>query len=213
MSLLSKRALIFNLIFLQSIFGKRKNHYIVNCFFILIGSLSLALSSQYKVPIGPVPITLQSLVVMLIGLLYGWRLGAATVIAYWCEGIAVGSLFFAIPWFANGSGFSYFVSAPSAGFLWGFLPMVVLTGLLLNDCAWKNSFLKACGALILGQGALYFCGIFYGYLFVLPVVDWMNSTSELFAIFMFPYLFGDALKTLIVALLTVQLVRVSSFKG
>ena len=213
MSLLSKRALIFNLIFSQNIFGKRKNPYILNCFFILIGSLCLALSSQYQVPIGPVPITLQSLVVMLIGLLYGWRLGAATIIAYWFEGIAVGSIFFEAPWFAKGSGLTYFVTAPSAGFLWGFLPMVVITGLLLNDFNWKNSFVKVCGALILGQGALYFCGMFYGYLFVLPVVDWMNSTSELFAMFMFPYLFGDALKTLIVAVLTVQMVRISTFKG
>ena len=206
------RALIFDLVLSRRLFAKQRVSLVLNVFLVLVGSLSLALSAQYKVPIGPVPITLQSLVVMLIGSLYGWRLGAVTVITYWCEGIALGALFSGMPWFAYGSGFSYFITAPSAGFLWGFLPMVMIIGFLLNDFEWKKSLFKACGGLILGQGALYLFGLAFGYFLVLPYVEWMNSTDDLIAIFMLPYLFGDALKTGIAAILTVQMVRLAKFR-
>ena len=105
----------------------------INLILILFGSILLAVSAQYKVPLGPVPITLQSMVVMLIAIVYGWKLGGTTIVAYWLEGIFVGGIFSFLPWFANGSGLAYFLGAPSAGFLWGFLPMVIVVGYLVNN--------------------------------------------------------------------------------
>ena len=127
-----------------------------NLILIVIGSLLLAISAQYKVPLGPVPITLQSMVVMLIALMYGWKLGAATVVAYWTEGILVGGFFSVLPWFANGSGMAYFVGAPSAGFLWGFLPMVTITSYLAHNLAWQQNIVKLILALFVGGSQLLY---------------------------------------------------------
>ena len=56
---------------------------------VALGVALLAISAQFKVPLGPVPVTLQALVVMLIGGVYGWRLGAVTVAAYVLDGIVL----------------------------------------------------------------------------------------------------------------------------
>ena len=51
-------------------------------FLILVGSLLLTVSAKVQVPFYPVPMTLQTLVVLLIGVAFGWRMGSATVLAY-----------------------------------------------------------------------------------------------------------------------------------
>ena len=174
-----------------------------NLIFILIGSVLLAISAQYKVPLGPVPITLQSMVVMLIALLYGWKLGAATIFAYWAEGIVIGGMFSVLPWFANGSGLAYFLGSPSAGFLWGFLPMVVVISYLSHNLAWQKSMFTTILALLIGQIVLYSFGLTHAYVFVMPLVDWMSSPSELLKLYLYPFIIGDLLKTCIAALVTI----------
>ncbi len=168
---------------------------------ILVGSCLLALSAQFKVPVGPVPISLQSLVVLLIGAVYGWRLGAATIFAYWVEGIALGGL---MPWFANGSGLAYFVGAPSAGFLWGFMAMVVVVGFLADTLRWRENALALFAAMMIGQVALYAIGLAHAYLLVLPVVTWMNTTPEMLQIYLTPFIVGDLLKTALATLVVIQ---------
>ena len=178
-----------------------------NLILIVIGSLLLAISAQYKVPLGPVPITLQSMVVMLIALMYGWKLGAATVIAYWTEGILVGGIFSVLPWFANGSGLSYFIGSPSAGFLWGFLPMVIIISYLAHNRAWQRNILTLILALFIGQIALYTFGLTHAFLFIMPFVDWMNTPSEMVAIYLYPFIIGDLLKTSLAAMITFYFFR------
>ncbi|MEM6496062.1 MAG: biotin transporter BioY [Pseudomonadota bacterium] len=168
---------------------------------ILVGSCLLALSAQFKVPVGPVPISLQSLVVLLIGAVYGWRLGAATIFAYWVEGIALGGL---MPWFANGSGLAYFVGAPSAGFLWGFMAMVVVVGFLADTLRWRENALALFAAMMIGQVALYAIGLAHAYLLVLPAVTWMNTTAEMLQIYLTPFIVGDLLKTALATLVVIQ---------
>ncbi|MEM8975760.1 MAG: biotin transporter BioY [Pseudomonadota bacterium] len=168
---------------------------------ILVGSCLLALSAQFKVPVGPVPISLQSLVVLLIGAVYGWRLGAATIFAYWVEGIALGGL---MPWFANGSGLAYFIGAPSAGFLWGFMAMVVVVGFLADTLRWRENALALFAAMMIGQVALYVIGLAHAYLLVLPVVTWMNTTPEMLQIYLTPFIVGDLLKTALATLVVIQ---------
>ena len=103
---------------------------------VLFGTLLLTISAKIKVPFYPVPMTMQTFVVVLIGITLGWKLGLATVFAYIFEG-AIG-----LPVFAGtpekGIGISYMVG-PTGGYLVGFLSSVFIAGFVnLN----KNIIIK-----------------------------------------------------------------------
>ena len=103
---------------------------------VLFGTLLLTISAKIKVPFYPVPMTMQTFVVVLIGITLGWKLGLATVFAYLFEG-AIG-----LPVFAGtpekGIGISYMVG-PTGGYLLGFLSSVFIAGFVnLN----KNIIIK-----------------------------------------------------------------------
>ena len=210
MALISNQTLIDSMINSENPIIKKLTPSLTKLILIVVGSLLLAISAQYKVPLGPVPITLQSMVVMLIATIYGWKLGAATIVAYWVEGIVLGAIFSFLPWFANGSGLVYFLTSPSAGFLWGFLPMVLVIGYLNDQLSLRQSSLTLFLALILGQGVLYTIGLVHAYFMVMPFVDWMNSSSELLAIYLRPFIIGDLLKTGIAGIITLYFIRKSS---
>ncbi len=97
-----------------------------NSMLVLAGSAVLAISAQISVPMIPVPMTLQTLAVSVIGLTYGARLGALTLLAYLAEG-AMG-----LPVFANATGGIAPLMGPTAGFLWGFIGMAWLTGWMVE---------------------------------------------------------------------------------
>jgi len=206
----SKYSLLNSLIDSKNPLAKKLTPTLTKFSLIILGSVLLAISAQYKVPLGPVPITLQSMVVMLIACIYGWKLGAATILAYWVEGILVGGIFSFLPWFASGSGLLYFLTSPSAGFLWGFLPMVVIIGYLNDQRCWRQNPVTLCLSLLIGQGALYTVGVGYAYFAIMPFVDWMNSSAELLAIFVTPFIIGDILKTAIAAVITLYFIRKSN---
>ena len=92
---------------------------------VLFGTLLLTISAKIKVPFYPVPMTMQTFVVVLIGITLGWKLGLATVIAYLFEG-AIG-----LPVFAGtpeqGIGISYIIG-PTGGYLIGFIFSVFIAG-------------------------------------------------------------------------------------
>ena len=103
---------------------------------VLLGTLLLTISAKIKVPFYPVPMTMQTFVVVLIGITFGWKLGLATIFAYLFEG-AVG-----LPVFAGtpekGIGISYMIG-PTGGYLIGFITSVFIAGFVnLN----KNIFVK-----------------------------------------------------------------------
>ena len=85
------------------------------CGLVLAGSLALAVSAKVQVPFWPIPMTLQSLTVLLIGMAYGAPLAAATVFAYLAEGCA------GLPVFAGAAAGPAYFMGPSAGYLLGFL--------------------------------------------------------------------------------------------
>ena len=94
---------------------------------VIFGGLFLALSSRIEVPMVPVPITMQTFAVTLIGALYGWRLGAVTVLA-WLGAAAAG-----LPLLASGKfGLTPFVG-PTAGYLFAFPLAAMLTGWLAQQ--------------------------------------------------------------------------------
>tara|TARA_X000001036_G_scaffold296860_1_gene275981 strand:- start:891 stop:1466 length:576 start_codon:yes stop_codon:yes gene_type:complete len=96
-------------------------------FITLVGSIVLAISSKIKIPFYPVPMTMQTLVVLMIGIGFGWKLGIATISLYLFEGIIGLPVFSGTP--EKGIGLIYF-TGPTMGYLIGFLPAVFFAGLL-----------------------------------------------------------------------------------
>ena len=94
---------------------------------VFVGTIILAISSKIKIPFYPVPMTMQTLIVLSLGALFGWKLGIATVILYLFEGIIGLPVFAGTP--EKGLGLVYFVG-PTMGYLIGFIPAVFFSGLL-----------------------------------------------------------------------------------
>jgi len=86
-----------------------------NALLVIGGSLALTLSAKVQVPFWPVPMTMQSMVVLLIGLGFGARLGALTILAYLAEGAA------GLPVFAGMAAGPAYLLGPTGGYLLGFL--------------------------------------------------------------------------------------------
>ncbi|GAC1620412.1 MAG: biotin transporter BioY [Bradyrhizobium sp.] len=99
---------------------------------IVLGSALLTLSAKINLPLPYVPMTLQTLVVLMIGAAYGWRLGTATVLAYLAEG-AIG-----LPVFAGPVGGLAPLFGPTAGYLLGFVIAAFTTG-WLSERGWDRS--------------------------------------------------------------------------
>ena len=98
---------------------------IKNLFIALIGTVFLAISSKIKIPFYPVPMTMQTLVVLMIGIGFGWKLGVATITLYLFEGIIGLPVFSGTP--EKGIGLVYF-TGPTMGYLIGFLVAVFFAG-------------------------------------------------------------------------------------
>jgi len=118
---------------------------------VLAGALALAVSARMNCSIGPVPITAQTLAVMLIGVLLGWRRGTAAVVSY----LAAGAM--GLPMFAYGGGVAYF-AGPTGGFLVGFLPGVFVIG-YLTELGWGRRGLTALAALLIGDAIIFVFGL------------------------------------------------------
>jgi biotin transport system substrate-specific component len=99
---------------------------------IALGTALLTLSAKVNLPLPYVPMTLQTLVVLVIGAAYGWRLGSATIVAYLAEG-ALG-----LPVFAGPAGGLAPLLGPTAGYLYGFIAAALVTG-WLSERGWDRS--------------------------------------------------------------------------
>ena len=121
-------------------------------FLAILGSILLAISAKIKIPFWPVPMTMQTFVVLLLGVVYGWKLGLFTVSLYLLEGI------FGLPVFAGtpekGMGLVYF-TGPTMGYLIGFLVAVFFTGYLKFDNNFFNNFIK----LVFSVSFIYLLGL------------------------------------------------------
>lgn len=99
---------------------------------LLFGTAVLALASQISVPMVPVPITMQTFAITMIGVLYGWRLGALTVLAW------LGEAMIGLPVLAGGGGGLAPFVGPTAGYLVSFPIIAALAGYLANK-GWTGS--------------------------------------------------------------------------
>ena len=121
---------------------------------VVLGTVLLAISAQIQVPFWPVPMTMQTFMVLIIGATYGWRLGAATMIAYIVEG-AVG-----LPVFAQFSAGAHVLVGPTGGYLAGFVAAALVTG-YLAERGYGRNLPTAAISFILGTIAIFALGLAY----------------------------------------------------
>jgi len=110
-----------------------------NLLLALIGTIILAISSKIKIPFYPVPMTMQTFVVLIIGIGFGWKLGLATIALYLFEGIIGLPVFSGTP--EKGIGLIYF-TGPTMGYLVGFLVAVFFAGKFNYDNNLIKNFFK-----------------------------------------------------------------------
>jgi biotin transport system substrate-specific component len=152
-------------------------------FITLIGSVVLAISSKIKIPFYPVPMTMQTLVVLMIGIGFGWKLGVATVSLYLFEGIIGLPVFSGTP--EKGIGLIYF-TGPTMGYLLGFLVAVYFAGKFVYDKNILKTFLK----LFFATSFIYIFGLFW----LGSLIGWDKPIFQLGAQ---PFLLAELFKILI----------------
>jgi biotin transport system substrate-specific component len=118
---------------------------------VLIGTALLAISAKIQVPFWPVPMTMQTFAVLVLGMAYGWRLAGASVLFYLAQG-AIG-----LPVFAAGGGIAYF-AGPTGGYLLGFLLAAVAVGWLAEH-GWDRSPLRTLAAMLIGTAVIFALGL------------------------------------------------------
>tara|TARA_B110000003_G_C16525405_1_gene486771 strand:+ start:395 stop:946 length:552 start_codon:yes stop_codon:yes gene_type:complete len=166
-------------------------------FIALIGSIILAISSKIKIPFYPVPMTMQTLVVLVIGITFGWRLGLATISLYLFEGVIGLPVFSGTP--ERGIGLVYF-TGPTMGYLIGFLVTVCVSGKFNYDNNLIKNFLK-----------LFFATSF---IYILGLV-WLGSLigwdKPIFELGVQPFLLAELFKILIATFALNQIKKVKKF--
>jgi len=162
----------------------KQSKIIKNVFIALMGTVLLAISSKIKIPFYPVPMTMQTLVVLFLGVVLGWKLGVATVALYLFEGIIGLPVFSGSP--EKGIGIVYF-SGPTMVYLIGFLFTVYFVGSFKFNKNLFTSFLQ----LIFSVSFIYIFGIAW----LGTLIGW---EKPLFQLGVQPFLLAEFFKILIV---------------
>ena len=165
--------------------NKNKIFNLANISTVLFGSIILIISAKIKVDLYPVPMTLQPLAVLMIGMLFGRNLAIATIGLYILQGIA------GFPVFAYGGGLLY-LFGPTGGFIVGFF----IAGLVLGELAdrgWGRNILSSIICMMLGMFIIYFFGI----LQLSAIKGFAYAIIKGF----YPFLVGDLYKLLVAGIL------------
>ena len=161
-----------------------KHAQIIKFLFIaLMGSVVLAISSKIKIPFYPVPMTMQTLIVLMIGIGFGWKLGVATVALYLFEGIIGLPVFSGSP--EKGIGLVYF-TGPTMGYLLGFIIAAYFSGKFTYNNNIIETFLK----LFFATSFIYILGIAW----LGSLIGWDKPIFQLGAQ---PFLLAELFKILI----------------
>lgn len=155
---------------------------------VLAGTLLIALAAQVTVRLLPVPMTLQTLAILVVGFAYGARLGVATLITYLAQG-AVG-----LPVFAGGAAGLPYMMGPTGGFLLGFVLVAAVAGFAADRGA-TRSLLWAVPVALFASALVYIPGLAW------PAVSMGTDWSALWSGWMAPFLMGDAVKAVMAALI------------
>lgn len=171
------------------------NPLVRNVILLLAGVGILTLSAKVQVPFWPVPMTMTTFAVLIIGAAYGSRLGVATIVAY----IAVGMT--GLPVFAGPVAGPAYLVGTTAGFIWGYIPAALVVG-LAADRGWDRSPAKLGLAMFVGDALIFILGFVWLSWFAQLASGgngigiagaWANGVE--------PFLLGDLTKIAIAALL------------
>ncbi|GKX36080.1 MAG: biotin transporter BioY [Rhizobiaceae bacterium MnEN-MB40S] len=154
----------------------------------LAGSALLWASAKVQVPFYPVPMTMQTFVVLVIGMAYGWRLGAATVLLYLAEGAIGMPVFAGTP--ERGIGLAYMVG-PTGGYLVGFVVAAFAVG-FLAERGWDRSVVMTLVAMTLGTAIIFV----FGTAWLGTLIGWDKPVLELGVI---PFVPGAVFKIALAA--------------
>tara|TARA_B100000686_G_scaffold232052_1_gene239657 strand:- start:943 stop:1518 length:576 start_codon:yes stop_codon:yes gene_type:complete len=161
----------------------------------ILGTLLLTISAKIKIPFYPVPMTMQTFVVLFLGVAFGSKIGLLTVSLYLLEGVV------GLPVFANspekGIGLIYF-TGPTMGYLIGFLVAVYFSGLQIDSPNWENNkYLNVLGIflkLVVSVSFIYILGLLWlGYL-----IGWDKPIFKLGAQ---PFLLAELFKLILLTVL------------
>ncbi len=159
----------------------------------LIGSILLTISAKIKIPFYPVPMTMQTFVVLFLGISFGYKVGVLSVIFYLIEGII------GLPVFSNspekGIGLAYFVG-PTMGYLIGFIFACFLAGIFDYDKNHILNFLK----IIIATSVIYILGI----LWLGNLIGWDKPILE-FGVY--PFLYAELFKILLLTALVNKIIK------
>ena len=164
---------------------------------VILGSVALTISAKLKIPFYPVPMTMQTFVVLFLGVAFGYKIGVASVTLYLLEGIS------GLPVFSNspekGIGLVYF-TGPTMGYLIGFLIASFLSGYLNL----KRNICIVFMNLILAVSTIYILGVLWlGFL-----IGWEKPILQLGVT---PFILAEFFKICILTLLTKKIIKFRSF--
>ena len=164
---------------------------------VILGTLLLTISAKIKIPFYPVPMTMQTFVVLFLGISFGYKIGLATVGFYLFEGMIGIPVFSGTP--ETGIGMSYFLG-PTGGYLVGFLFATFLAGYLNLKTNFFIIFLK----LILSVSIIYILGMMW----LGSVIGWDKPIFQLGAI---PFLLAELFKICLLTLLVKPIINIRNF--
>ena len=164
---------------------------------IILGSLALTISAKIKLPFYPVPMTMQTFVVLFLAVSLGLKIGLASVGLYLLEGIV------GLPVFSNspekGVGLIYF-TGPTMGYLIGFLTASYLASKINKN----DNFLLVLTKLTIATSTIYILGL----LWLGTLIGW---DKPIFALGAKPFLLAEIFKVVLLALITKQILKLRSF--
>ncbi len=164
---------------------------------VLLGTIILTISAKIKIPFYPVPMTMQTFVVLLLGISFGYKIGLATVTLYLLEGIV------GLPVFSNsperGLGLAYF-TGPTMGYLIGFLLACFSASFVKKEDNYFSIFIK----LILSVSIIYIFGV----LWLGVLLGWSKPIIQLGVM---PFLLAEIFKITLLTFLAKKLFKFRKF--
>ena len=174
------------------------NNKVIKIFLIsILGSILLTISAKIKIPFYPVPMTMQTFVVLFLGISFGYKIGVTAVFLYLLEGIA------GLPVFSNspekGIGIAYFVG-PTMGYLIGFIFACFLAGYFKYSSNHLINFLK----ILISTTIIYVFGV----LWLGTLIGW---DKPIFELGVFPFLLAELFKILLLTILVNKIIKLRNF--
>ena len=173
------------------------NKFIKYISIIFLGTLLLTISAKIKIPFYPVPMTMQTFVVLFLGISFGYKIGVATIILYLFEGIL------GLPVFSNspekGVGISYFFG-PTMGYLIGFIFASFLAGYFKYNSNYFLTFIK----LSIATSIIYLLGV----LWLGNLIGWDKPILQ-FGVY--PFLLAELFKLMLLTVLIKKITLIKKF--